>query len=531
MNSDLNAIPTPETQTSPAEASAPRPKREFRPADRLAAAAVCLLAILFLNSGFEGNGLLIWLPLTLLLVGTPFYLRRFAIPLTPKKIVLYALLPLFALPRLLFDSGDVYLLSHAFVLLGFMYFVHLLCADSGRLPGECLVPEMAKAVFAMPLSEFGAAPEALLSSKKKGVGRAIGAILLGLAIAVVPTFVVLFLLILSDSSFERMLENIFTALPEIHVGTLLFTVPFGILLGFYVFGHLWACGTHALGGGVQEETANHFKLVLRFAPVAMVCAAVFPLLCLYLPFFLSQIPYFIGGFSGTLPEGLTYADYARRGFFELCTVAVINATVLWGITAFTRRKNDRLPLPARITAVLLAFFTLTLLTSATAKMLLYIDSYGLSRKRIYVLWLMGLLAVIFLLGLLHQFLPRMRTAALIFAAVVLFVGIFLFADFDRIIADYNVDAYLNGQLKTVDVDMIGRLSAGSTHALLRLYDEAEDHSIRERTAVYLDRFAEREYEPADLNLTRAAAQAAVKARPEFERGFVRSLQGILGTGG
>lgn len=529
----MNSTPdnAPEMQNLPAELPVPRPKREFRPVDRIAAVAVCLLSILFLNNGFEDRGLLIWLPLILLLVGTPFYLRRFSITLTGKKILLYALLPFFALPRLLFDSGDVYLLSHAFVLLGYMYIVHLICADTGRAPGECFVPELAKAVFAMPLSEYGAAPEAILSSKKKGVGRAIGSVLGGLAIAVVPTFVVLILLILSDSSFEQMLENIFTGLPDINAGTLIFSVPLGILLGFYVFGHLWACGTHALGGGVKAETAERFKTSLRFAPVPMVCAAVFPLLCLYLLFFLSQVPYFVGGFSGTLPEGLTYADYARRGFFELCTVAVINAAVLLGITLSTRRKEDRLPLPARITAVLLAFFTLTLLTSATAKMLLYIDSYGLSRKRIYVLWLMGLLAVIFLLGLLHQFLPRMRTAVLIFAAVVLFVGIFLFADFDRIIADYNVDAYLNGQLKTVDVDMIGRLSAGSTHALLRLYDEAEDHSIRQRTAVYLDRFAEREYEIADFNFSRAAALRVLKKCPEHERGFVRSLQGILGTGG
>ncbi len=529
----MNSTPdiNPEVQASPTEAPAPRPKRQFRPIDRIAAAVVCLLGIFFLNSGIEGYDLLIWLALTLLLVATPFYLRRFSITLTRKKILLYALLPLFALPRLIFDSGDVYLLSHAFVLTGFMYIVHLVCADTGRAPGECFVPELAKAVFAMPLSEYGAAPEAILSSKKKGVGRAIGSVLVGLAIAVVPTFVVLILLILSDSSFERMLDNIFTGLPDINAGTLIFSVPLGILLGFYVFGHLWACGTHALGGGVKAETADRFKTSLRFAPVPMVCAAVFPLLCLYLLFFLSQVPYFVGGFSGTLPEGLTYADYARRGFFELCTVAVINAAVLLGITLSTRRKEDRLPLPARITAVLLAFFTLTLLASAAAKMLLYIYSYGLSRKRIYVLWLMGLLAVIFLLGLLHQFLPRMRTAALIFAAVVLFVGIFLFADFDRIIANYNVDAYLDGRLETVDVDMIGRLSAGSVPALLRLYDEAEDGTVRHRAATCLDRFADREYEPADLNLTRAAAQAAVKARPEFERGFVRSLQGILGTGG
>ena len=527
MNSTPN--PTPEMQASAAAVTAPRPKRQFLPADRLMAAAVCLLGILFLNSSFEGRDLLIWLALTLLLVGTPFYLRRFSIRLTSKKIALYALLPLFALPRLLFDSGDVYLLSHAFVLLGFMYIVHLICGESGRAPGECFAPELAKAVFAMPLSEYGAAPDAILSSKKKGIGRAVGSVLLGLGIAVIPTAVVLLLLLVSDSSFERMFENILMGLPEINVGTLLFSVPFGILLGFYVFSHLWACGTHALGGEVKEETAERLKTSLRFAPVPMVCAAVFPLLCLYLLFFLSQIPYFIGGFSGTLPEGLTYADYARQGFFELCTVAVINAAVLWGITLFTRRKNDRLPIPARITAVLLAFFTLTLLTSAAAKMLLYIDSYGLSRKRIYVLWLMGLLAVIFLLGLLHQFLPRMRTAALIFAAVVLFVGIFLFADFDRIIADYNVDAYLDRRLETVDVDMIGHLSASSTHALLRLYDEAGDNAIRDRVATYLDRFADREYEPADLNLTRAAAQAAVKARPEYERGFVLSLNGVWGS--
>lgn len=72
-------------------------------------------------------------------------------------------------------------------------------------------------------------------------------------------------------------------------------------------------------------------------PNAMVYAAVTPICILYVLFFVSQFPYFLGGFTGELAEGFTYAEYARKGFFELCAVCCINFAVI-GIMSFMAKQ-------------------------------------------------------------------------------------------------------------------------------------------------------------------------------------------------
>lgn len=51
-------------------------------------------------------------------------------------------------------------------------------------------------------------------------------------------------------------------------------------------------------------------------PAAAVCAALTPLIAIYLLFFTCQIPYFLSAFGGVLPDGYSYSEYARQGFLS-----------------------------------------------------------------------------------------------------------------------------------------------------------------------------------------------------------------------
>lgn len=510
-----------------------RPARDIRPADRIAVVCIYLLAFGFIYSFLESASVGGWLALTALLIGAPFYLRRFGIRLSLPAALFYALLPIFALPQVLCDNPTVYTVSMAVTLFGFLYVVHYLCAGFGRsrLPGEAILLDGGKAVFGMPLAEFGAAPAALAQIRGKRVGRTIGLILGGLALALVPTLLVTVLLASADDGFDDLITRLIRGIRvDFDLSLVLVSLFFAIPLCCYVFGHLWACGNHSLGGGVSEETRQTSVRFFRVIPIPMACAAVAPLLVIYLLFFSTQIPYYVGGFTGTLPEGLTYAAYARRGFFELCTVAVINAGMLICLNLLTRRETDRLPLLPRAFGLALSLSTLILLSTATSKMLLYIDTYGLSRKRVYTLWLMALLAVYFIIQIVRLFVPKLRTSALIFAAAVLFIGIFLFADFDRVIAAYNADAYLSGEMETVDVEMLGDLSVSAVPSILRLYDEAESDAVRQSAGRAISWFLGRTQGDAmeayglggwNFNLAEARALKLVRAHPDYPYFFAK----------
>ena len=67
---------------------------------------------------------------------------------------------------------------------------------------------------------------------------------------------------------------------------------------------------------------------LRFAPRSTVLTALLVLCVVYLLFISMQAKYLFGAFWGALPEGFSYSEYARQGFFELCRVAAINIVIL-----------------------------------------------------------------------------------------------------------------------------------------------------------------------------------------------------------
>ncbi len=77
---------------------------------------------------------------------------------------------------------------------------------------------------------------------------------------------------------------------------------------------------------------------LRFAPRSTVLTALFVLCAVYLLFISMQAKYLFGAFWGALPEGFSYSEYARQGFFELCRVAAINIVILLAANVMSRAQ-------------------------------------------------------------------------------------------------------------------------------------------------------------------------------------------------
>jgi hypothetical protein len=90
-----------------------------------------------------------------------------------------------------------------------------------------------------------------------------------------------------------------------------------------------------------------------------------------------------GGRHVLRTAGLTYAEYARTGFFQLLAVAAITLVALVGLRAVTD-----LPDPARqrrfvVLAELAIALTLVIVAVALRRLALYQDAYGLTMLRLY----------------------------------------------------------------------------------------------------------------------------------------------------
>ena len=117
---------------------------------------------------------------------------------------------------------------------------------------------------------------------------------------------------------------------------------------------------------------------------------------LFLSFVLVQFRYFFGG-AATLQAtaGLTYAQYARSGFFELVWVAALVLPLLLSLHWLQRPGDTRAQRLFSWQAGLQVALLFVIMASALARMRLYQSEYGLTELRLYTTAFMGWLAVVF----------------------------------------------------------------------------------------------------------------------------------------
>jgi len=146
--------------------------------------------------------------------------------------------------------------------------------------------------------------------------------------------------------------------------------------------------------------------------------------------------------------------------------------------SFAKREAGEHPKAMRILTCLLSIMTVLLIATAVSKMLLYIDAYGLSRLRIYTLWFLILLFVVFVILIIWHIRPFNAGRPIVISSVALLLVLFL-ANTDGLIAKYNVWQYENGKIRTsaVDTDMLAGMSDAVLPHLASLRDNAENFSV------------------------------------------------------
>ena len=432
--------------------------------------AFALLALGYLVCRFEISGHpLLGLVYGLILYGLTVW--RFRGQKSKRSLGVWAVGLLFLLSHLLTDNGPVRLFARWFAVLLWGYGVYCAGGNSAEEKlGDMFVPEFFKANVLMPFSKLRAFFTAAFSGGKRNWLKAALLVLLGLGLALIPLFIVVNLL-QYDEAFSKLLDSLFSeSLPEAvfwRLLCLLLAVVMATLLMSCLFGNR----DHALSRVLSRESVAAFRIRRRFLPLAVSCAMLIPLLLVYGLFFFSQLPLYTSAFTGVLPKGYTYADYARDGFFQLCAVCAVNGLLYLFVSLFTRRgKGEGI---RRALLMVLCLCSLVLAATALSKMVLYVRTYGLTPKRVYASWAMIVLVTAFLLALIGAYWTRLNVTRSLCLLFVCMFGFLCLFDTNALIADYNVRAYEEGRLDTVDTDVLWDLGDSAVPAAARLVEDAK----------------------------------------------------------
>lgn len=314
------------------------------------------------------------------------------------------------------------------------------------------------------MSNAGVAVKSLYADRngnKKTVGKA----LIGLICAVPVLLVVLPLLCASDAAFLGMVNRFLTGAGSraVNAGSMLLKVIFGAVISLFVISYGFCLKT----GRIAQRQRKDFAGIENVYLVSFLSAIS---LC-YLLYLFSQLAYFFSAFQGFLPHGgVTYAQYARKGFFEMCTIAVINLVLVFSAMLLARKQMGKVSLPIKMLATFIGAFTLLIIATAISKMVLYIDAYGMTVRRVTTSAFMVFLAIVFTSVILRIYIRQInivKTALVAAGCIVLLLGT---ANVNRICAKYNYESYMTGKLHSVDIVALYELGDEGIPYIVRLAD-------------------------------------------------------------
>jgi len=193
---------------------------------------------------------------------------------------------------------------------------------------------------------------------------------------------------------------------------------------------------------------------------------------LFLVFVGFQFAYFFGGQTYLAAQGITYAGYARQGFFQLLFVAGVVFGMTWVIYWLTDMRQRW----TKILSIALIVETGIIITSALKRLLLYIDAYGLTLSRwwaAFCIILIGLTLLMVAIVALKR-IAYAPAAKFAFLGVLIITSLMLLVPSERMIAGYNVDRFLSGEdflsskKSSLDFNYLRSLSSDAASEKVRL---------------------------------------------------------------
>lgn len=375
----------------------------------------------------------------------------------------------------LFDGVLIKSLNFMFLTISYVYWV---CISAGaRLENKIslyILSDMLHHLLIVPFINFTGCFSGITQVfRKYDKGKGVLGGVLGILFFLPVLILVISLLTDADAAFESLMDRIQFTLSE-NMLEVLRDIILGLPVACYLYGLLYGNRYKRGMSTMTLESVGERVKTFRFVPDVTVYSALTALNLVYLVFFLAQAGYLFSAFSDSLPQTMTYAEYARRGFFELCAVSGINLAVI--AAAHLIVKRDKVKILRGETAAL-SIFTLALIATAMSKMAMYIDYYGLTRLRVYTSWFMVLLLLLFVIVLLRQFKNFQGARIAVIGCICLFLAL-CYSNADGLIARYNIDRYQAGTLETLDVSAFYELSDGAVPYLYDLYLKTEDPVLR-----------------------------------------------------
>lgn len=316
--------------------------------------------------------------------------------------------------------------------------------------------------------------------RRKGVpGRfaALGKVLIGLLVSIPLLMMIVSLLASADEVFNHWLGQIPNLFENININEFIGRTILVLLVTCVLFSYFWSLINQKL----QHENLQKPQLAISFRfldPVTVITILILVNI-IYVIFTLIQFSYLFGSLSYGLPQEFTYAQYARRGFFELVAVTLINLMILLGNMNLMKPGQSAIHRLIQVLNSILVACTLILLFSAHFRMSLYEEMYGFTYLRVLTHAFMAYLLALLAATLYKVWKEKISLLKAYIIISVIAYTIINYANIDVGIAKGNIERY-HKEGQRIDISYLTSLSYDAVPDLINFMGSGLDSNSADR---------------------------------------------------
>ncbi len=310
-------------------------------------------------------------------------------------------------------------------------------------------------------------------SSKRGL-----AILRGVLITIPLVLIFGLLLASADTIFSELLGSAFDWLKFDIFDNFIPHTLIILLLTWLGAAALW----HALTKSEKPLAIQPDKPLFKpFLGMTETSIALISLNVLFAFFLVVQFRYFFAGSANVSIDGFTYAEYARRGFFELVAVALIASVLYFSLASFTKRDTQAKKRAFSVMAGLLLAQVGVMLISAFQRLRLYEQAYGFTSSRlaahVFMVFVGLLLLALIIMELTNSF---RRLGLALVLGVLAFALVMVGLNEDALIAQQNLERAVQGE-KLDAAYLVHGLSNDAVPTLFHYMDDPDlDPELQEK---------------------------------------------------
>jgi len=283
-----------------------------------------------------------------------------------------------------------------------------------------------------------------------------------LLIVVPITLLVLWLLTSADMVFSNYFSKVFKVFDYIPTNNIIGRIVVILLLFIYI-GSLLIYSFNVEKTETKRKNLDYYTIRLLLTVLNVI----------YVVFDIIQIRSLLLHQVGST---ITYAEYARQGFFQLMFISLINLIIILLSKSTKESKYNK------IMSTLMIFLTLIIITSSFIRMYLYESMYGYTILRLGVYIILITEVLLLIPTIIYIFNPKFKILkSYLYIVIFVYTFINLFS-IERIITENNIKRYY--KKNDIDVEYLQNYNYDNVPQLYELFKDCEDEVLKEQIVNY-----------------------------------------------